>query len=96
MLKARISELRNGLSRYLDHVRSGGRVLILDRSRPVAEIVPIESAKDTTSEGLLEALEREGIVRKGTGKIPQEIWTRPPGRGAGVLAALLEERRSGR
>jgi prevent-host-death family protein len=96
MLRVRISELRDGLSRYLDHVRSGGRVLVLDRNKPVAEIVPIGVSEVGTSAGLIDALERDGIVRKGTGVIPDEIWRQPPGRGAGVLAALLRERETGR
>jgi len=96
MLRAKISELRDGLSRYLDHVKSGGRVLVLDRNKPVAEIVPIRNAKDKTSAGLMDALERDGIVRVGTGAIPDDIWKQSPAKGAGVLDALLEERRSGR
>ena len=41
----------------------------------------------------LAALERKGLVRRGTGQIPRTLLERnPPGRPAGVLAALLEER----
>jgi len=38
MKKAKIAELKNHLSRYLDHVRSGESVLVLDRDQPVAQI----------------------------------------------------------
>ena len=41
MKKAKIAELKNHLSRYLDHVRSGESVLVLDRDQPVARIVPL-------------------------------------------------------
>jgi len=41
MKKAKIAELRNSLSRYLDHVRAGGSVLVYDRDTPIAEIVPL-------------------------------------------------------
>ena len=41
MKKAKIGELRNGLSRYLDHVRAGGSVVVYDRDTPIAEIVPV-------------------------------------------------------
>lgn len=33
-------ELRNGLSRYLKHVRSGEMVVVTERGRPVARIIP--------------------------------------------------------
>lgn len=42
MKKARIAELKNNLSRYLEHVRGGESVLILDRNTPVARIVPLQ------------------------------------------------------
>ena len=100
MKTARIAELRDRLSRYLDYVRAGGRVLILDRDRPVAEIVPVgatDGRADSADASRLDTLERDGLLRRGSGEIPSEIMTgRAPGKGAGVLAALLEERESGR
>ncbi len=100
MKMVKISELRDHLSRYLDHVRAGGRLLVLDRNRPVAEIVPAGSSRrgdGGADSGRLAELEREGLVRRGSGRIPADILDRPgPGRGAGVLDALLEERRGGR
>jgi prevent-host-death family protein len=38
---AKIAELKNNLSRYLDYVKAGGAVMVLDRDRPVAQIVPL-------------------------------------------------------
>lgn len=100
MKTARISDLRDHLSRYLDHVRAGGRVLVLDRNRPVAEIVPVphsEPGRKGLGEQRLAALEREGLLARGTGRIPPEaLRGSNPGKGAGVLAALLEEREGGR
>jgi prevent-host-death family protein len=100
MKTVKISELRDHLSRYLDHVRAGGRVLVLDRNRPVAEIVPAGAAERGRSEatdGRLADLEREGILRRGSGRVPADLLRHPgPGRRAGVLAALLSERRGSR
>jgi antitoxin (DNA-binding transcriptional repressor) of toxin-antitoxin stability system len=100
MKRANISELRDRLSQYLDHVRSGGRVLIFDRDKPIAEIVPIGSRAGgftATDAERLVVLERDGLVRPGTGRLPRELRDEPPpGQGAGVLAALLQERESGR
>ena len=41
MKQAKIANLKNNLSRYLDHVRRGGSVIVLDRDRPVARLVPL-------------------------------------------------------
>jgi prevent-host-death family protein len=96
----RIAELRNHLSRYLDYVRAGGRILVMDRNRPVAEIVPLGTSREdphAISAGRLAALEREGVIHQGTGRIPSELLRgKAPGEGAEVLAALLEEREAGR
>lgn len=96
MKEAKISEVKNQLSRYLALVRRGEVVRILDRDVPVAQIVPITSATPGRSVGTeaLAELERKGLVRRGSGKVPREILDRnPPGRASGVLRALLEERR---
>ena len=99
MNKVRITELRDHLSRYLDHVRAGGRLIVLDRDRPVAEIVPVTTAQadNGIDEARLAALEREGLISRGTGRFPAELF-RPVsvGRRAKVLRALLDERAAGR
>jgi prevent-host-death family protein len=93
MKEAKISEIKNRLSRYLAFVRRGEVVRILDRDVPIAQIVPI----DATSPGgeALAEMERKGLIRRGTGKIPRELLDRdPPGAPVGALRALLEERES--
>ena len=103
MKKAKIAELRNGLSRYLDHVRAGGSVIIYDRDTPIAEIVPLKRSKARSKEDLdeerLQRLERKGAIRRGTGDMAEWFKTHKPievPEGASVLQALLEERESGR
>jgi antitoxin (DNA-binding transcriptional repressor) of toxin-antitoxin stability system len=93
--EAKISQVKNQLSRYLALVRKGEIVRILDRDVPVAQIVPIDRpAGSAAGPEILADLERKGLIRRGTGRIPRTLLTRsPPGRPAGVLAALLEERR---
>jgi antitoxin (DNA-binding transcriptional repressor) of toxin-antitoxin stability system len=96
MKEAKIGELKNQLSRYLALVRKGQIVRVLDRDVPIAQIVPISHVQGEQPAGAesLIALERKGILRRGSGKIPREILAKnPPGRpSSGVLAALLEER----
>lgn len=98
MKKARIADLKNNLSRYLDHVRGGGTVLVLDRERPIAEIVPLGRGKTPTTgaEATLERLERRGVLRRGKGGLPPWFGKRPRPRVSGsVLRDVLAERRSG-
>lgn len=95
MHQAKISDVKNNLSRYLALVRRGEVVRILDRDRPIAQIVPIErpSAGKTVGVEALAEMERKGLIRRGTGKLDRSLLdTNPPGRPCGVLEALLEER----
>ena len=97
MKVASITETKNRLSALLDLVRSGETVVIVDRGRPVARLVPAvgnEEAGD--DEARLARLERAGLIRRGTGKRVDALLTPPPDVGGGVLEALLEERREGR
>jgi prevent-host-death family protein len=98
MKTANIAELRNHLSRFLDYVRAGGRVVVLDRDRPVAEIIPLASVPPVgAGQAQLDDLERRGIVRQAASPLTASDLTGPlPGRKSGVLAALLEERRRDR
>lgn len=98
MTKARIAELKNNLSRYLQHVRGGGTVLVYDRDEAVAQIVPIPHAghKAGTGADRLARLERRGLIRRGTGGHP--VWfgrRRPPRLRGSVLRDLLREREEG-
>ncbi len=99
MKKAKIGELRNGLSRYLDHVRAGGRVLIYDRDTPIAEIVPLSKSnrKKDRDEERLARLERKGLITRGKGDMLEWLKNRQIVHSATSLVdAILEERESGR
>ena len=98
MKKARIAELKDNLSRYLDHVRGGGSVLVLDRDQPVAQIVPLPGGSRGTfsRDDRLSRLERQGLIRRGSGGPPDWLRRRRAVKVRGsVLRDLLEERRSG-
>ena len=97
MKKAKIGELRDNLSRYLEHVRGGGEVpRSLDRERPVARIVAVAAGR-SADDGRLARLERRGLVRAGTGGLPVWFGRRKPLRVKGsVLRDLLTARHEGR
>ncbi len=98
MTKARIAELKNNLSRYLQHVRRGGTVLVFDQDEAVAQIIPPPHAepKAATAADRLGRLERRGLIRRGTGGHPDWFGRRKPPRLRGsVLRNLLREREEG-
>ena len=95
MKEAKISDLKNQLSRYLALVRKGEIIRVLDRDVPVAQIVPIGAPTGGRTVGAeaLADMERKGLIRRGTGRIDREILNEDPaGKPCGVLVALLEER----
>ncbi len=97
MKKASISEAKNALSALIDRVRAGASVLIVDRGRPVARLEPVGLAQ--SDDERLEALVRDGIVRRGRGKVPRALVATPPPplkKDASAVRALLDERREGR
>lgn len=100
MKKAKIGELKNNLSRYLDHVRSGGSVLVLDRDQPVARLVPLGRTAARGASGSdderLASLERHGLIRRGKGVRPSWLGKRRPARvKKSVMEELLTERWTG-
>jgi prevent-host-death family protein len=93
-----LSEAKAHLSRHVERARHGESVRIQVRGVPVAELVPIrDESSGNIDEGDLRALERAGLVRRGRGQIPALIFKPGPSvRGKGLVATLLDERRTGR
>jgi prevent-host-death family protein len=50
MRTAKISELKARLSAHIEYVKRGEEVLILDRNKPVARLVPAQAAEDEDAE----------------------------------------------
>lgn len=97
MKTAAISKLKASLSEYLLKVKAGEEVIVTDRGKPIAKIIPIKRSEMEISPHLL-ILERAGLVKIGTGKIPDSFWNlpRPKDPKGLVLKALLQERKEGR
>ena len=99
MKTASITEAKNQLSALIDQVRHGDTVVITDRGRPVAQLASLAAEPNGSGEGRLDGLEREGVLRRGSGSGPLAEILRPPPRpkrGASVVQALLDERAEGR
>jgi prevent-host-death family protein len=90
---ASITEAKNNLSKLIKKVRHGESVLILDRNVPVARLEPLAPGSPEADEAKLIELERRGLLKRGTGKLPKDFWTRPlPKLKGSVVQALLDER----
>jgi len=61
MRSVKIGELRDHLSRYLAAARRGERLIVMDRSTPIAEIGPI-SAGSTADRAARAELVRLGVL----------------------------------
>ena len=64
MRSANVAELKDRLSRYLEYAKSGEEVVIRDRNRPVAKLVPF-TAEEASEHDLL-------LVASGKMRLPQE------------------------
>jgi prevent-host-death family protein len=84
MKSVNITELKNHLSVYMNEVKAGEEILVRDRNRPVARIVPLARSRDEDDELL--ALASAGKLRLGEGVLDQSFWEMPAPR---VSAAAL-------
>jgi len=91
-----IAELKNRLSYYLERVKRGETLLVMDRKTPVARIVPLSSPaamEPDESRAWLKNQVDAGVLRPGHGKAVADILECPPqGRAAGASALLIRER----
>lgn len=93
---AAVSKLKAYLSEYLNQVKAGNEVLITDRGKPVARLVPISRTKPAKES--VTRMEKQGLIKLGSGRLPKDFWTMPRAEDPQglVLKALLQEREEGR
>jgi len=95
----KISDAKNNLSRHLEYVKRGGRIRIVDRSVPVAELVPIGPEMRDDDEALADAL-RRGVARppETRAALPKSFFfaSKKTRRAPSVSDALIRDRREGR
>jgi prevent-host-death family protein len=103
MIKANITEIKNRLSHYLRLVKGGEEIEIVDRKTPLARIVGIGNAPETTkgaswvkemSDLGIVVLPKKTQASSSFMSIDQVISAE--GKTCGVLGALLDERNRGR
>lgn len=95
MKKAAVAELKAQLSRFLSRVKAGEEILVTERNVPIARLVPVgQVGKDQES---LRDLERQGLIRLGSGRVPRDFWKLPRPRDpeGRVRKAVAREREEG-
>lgn len=65
MDQANIAMLKNNLSRYLKSVQAGQEVVVLDRARPIARLVPYREVAPTGRRPRGDQARIEGLVQRG-------------------------------
>lgn len=90
-----VSKLKASLSEYLRQVKAGEEVLVTERGRPIARLAPIVNPQ-TFPEELVE-MEKQGLIKLGSGKLPKNFWDlpRPKDPKGLVLKTVLREREEG-
>jgi prevent-host-death family protein len=84
-----IRELKENLSKYLKSVKSGEKIVVTDRKKEVAIIVPFGAEAD--EEKILQLTQRG--VAHWNGMKPMGMRSRIESRGRSVSEAVLEDRR---
>jgi len=81
MRTAKISELKAKLSAHIEYVKRGEEVLILDRNKPVAKLVPpsASSSGDSEEDRLQDLIARGIITPPREPRKEGEAWPGPAG-----------------
>lgn len=95
MTTVSVSHLKSRLSQYLAIVKEGGEVLVTERGKPIARLVPEKPKR--WDDARIEELRRKGILRGNPRPLGREVLDMPRGRDpeGAVLQALLDEREEG-
>lgn len=96
MRTAGVAQLKARLSEYLDQVKAGEEVVVTERGKAVARLVPYTRSGPSPAE--LEEMERAGLIRRAKKKLPADFWDEPlvPDPEGHLLRILLEDREEGR
>ena len=97
-----VDEMQSPLSEYIAIVKDGEELVFTQYGKPVARMTAEKTACEETDseeyEAQLQRLEKDGVIRRGAGKLPDNFRDMPlPKFKNGTLSdALIEERAEGR
>src|SRR5262245_38839626 len=89
-----VVQLKARLSEYMRLVKAGHEVVVTERGVPVARVVPLDAAERGATRRM--RLSRAGLIKAGRGRLPKDLSQPLRGNDAGVVDALLAERREPR
>ena len=95
MRTVNVAELKNKLSAYLGYAKAGETVVVRDRNRPIAKLVPFVAEGRTEDEMELIA---KGLMKPREKEPNWEEFDKLPladAKGFSVVQALIEERNEG-
>jgi prevent-host-death family protein len=97
MIQVGIAELKARLSEYLARVRDGEEIVVADRGRPIARLIPPVWRSTSEEDSRLLDLQRRGLLRIGAAVLPDAIWEieRPEDAQGMTRVALEAERAEG-
>ncbi len=75
MRTVNIADLKNNLSAHLKRVRAGEELLVKDRNRPIARLVPLDLGEDLDAEEV--ELAAAGLIRLPTSNLRDTFWKMP-------------------
>jgi prevent-host-death family protein len=95
MKTATVLKLKASLGEYLRSVKAGEEVMITERGRPIARLTPAVNP-NVLADRLIE-MEKHGLIKLGSGKLPKGFWKLPrPKDPKGLVAkAVMQERKQG-
>ena len=87
-----VSQLKMSLSACLRQVKAGEELVITERGRPIARLLPVSSSTPLPEH--LKALEEKGLLKRGERSLPSDFWDMPRPRDpqSAVLSTVLHER----
>jgi prevent-host-death family protein len=93
MQKVGSREFKNRMGRYLAAVRRGQTLLLTDRGKPVAKVIPLhqDGNAELSFSDVLRKLEAEGKIR--LAKRPLGEFKAIPSRGKSASRMIIEDRR---
>jgi prevent-host-death family protein len=87
-----LREANQRFSTIIKAVRGGEEVLLTERGKPLARLVPVRSAAEP--EAAVRRLEAAGFLKAASSQRPMPAWAPRPLRGTSMTQTLREERES--
>lgn len=94
MKSIEIKELKARINKYINEVKKGDIIYILEKGKPVARLIPEKAGEEANTYFLLKRLADEGrIILPPVHKIPSRPLSRIKVKGSPFSEAIVKDRR---